>query len=58
MIALSLESEVKLTEKQGQFDTYKQMAETVPADVRDYFRKYIECIQLEITAEKTYQKGN
>jgi len=50
--ALSIEDSSRRDPKAGQFDVFKDMEANVKPEVRAYFKKWFECINLEQTAEQ------
>ena len=49
--AISLEENVERDPLMGQFPTFQDMLSKVTQEVKEYFKKYIECINLEQNAE-------
>ena len=56
--ALSLESESKRHPDSAKFEMFKEISEKATLQIRRYFKKFVECINLEQSAENNRQESS
>ena len=56
--ALSLESESKRHPDAAKFEIFKEISEKATLQIRRYFKKFVECINLEQSAENNRQESS
>ena len=58
LAAISLEADVVRTAPTGQFQVFQEIQQKATPKVKEYFKKFIECINLEQSAEKDRQSSS
>ena len=58
LAAISLEADVPRKPPIGQFQTFIDIQNKATAKVKEYFKKFVECINLEQAAEKDRQSSS
>jgi len=58
LAAISLEEKVERKEPVGQFKVFAEIQQKATAKVKEYFKKFIECISLEQSSEIDRQSSS